>query len=207
MRAVVLTVDQQGSTKDAAPDLVPDAVELLTALGPLLAFERTAGDELQGVLAPETLSPALELLLRAETWNVGIGVAAVEAPLPPSVRAARGEAFVLAREAVAAAKSAPWRVSVRGDREGARHLESAVWLWAALLRRRTAAGWEVADLVDTGLRYDDVAGRLGISPSAVSQRAQAAGIVEGRRARELVTALAVDLVGDTAAAAAAGGTR
>ena len=67
-----------------------------------------------------------------------------------------------------------------------RALESAVWLWAALLGRRTDRGWEVADLVDRGLTYDQAASRLGISQSAVSQRAAAAGIVEGRRARELV---------------------
>jgi hypothetical protein len=34
-----------------------------------------------------------------------------------------------------------------------------------------------------------------VSQSAVSQRAQAAGIVEGRRARELVTELAARLLG------------
>ena len=38
--------------------------------------------------------------------------------------------------------------------------------------------------------------RLGITQSAVSQRAQAAGIVEGRRARELVTDLTGGLLED-----------
>jgi predicted transcriptional regulator len=59
-----------------------------------------------------------------------------------------------------------------------------------VLGRRTPRGWEVADLVAEGLSYDETAARLGISPSAVSQRAQAAGIVEGRRARELAADLA-----------------
>jgi DNA-binding NarL/FixJ family response regulator len=72
----------------------------------------------------------------------------------------------------------------RGDR--VRALESAVWLWAALLGRRTTRGWEVSDLVDQGLTYDETASRLSISQSAVSQRAAAAGIAEGRRARELI---------------------
>ena len=76
-----------------------------------------------------------------------------------------------------------------------RALETALWLWAALLSRRTRRGWEVADLVDAGLRYDEVADRLGITQSAVSQRAQAAGIVEGLRARELVTELTSGLLG------------
>ena len=46
------------------------------------------------------------------------------------------------------------------------------------------------------MRYDEVAAELGISASAVSQRAQAAGIVEGRRARELVTDLATALLAE-----------
>ena len=73
--------------------------------------------------------------------------------------------------------------------DGVRALESAVWLWAALLGRRTTRGWEVADLVDQGLTYDQTASALGITQSAVSQRAAAAGIAEGRRARELVAFL------------------
>ncbi len=92
------------------------------------------------------------------------------------------------------AKSAPWRLRVAGDPDdtrGIRALETTLWLWAAVLNRRTSRGWEVADLVDAGASYDEAAKRLGVTQSAISQRAQAAGIVEGRRARELVT----DLVG------------
>jgi hypothetical protein len=153
----------------------------------LRAFERTAGDELQGILDdPAALPAALEPLLRSGGWNVGIGIGAVETPLPDQARAGRGPAYVAAREAVTAAKSSPWRVRAAGDSDAVRPLESAVWLWAALLRRRTRRGWEVADLVDQGLTYDETAARLGISQSAVSQRAAAAGIAEGRRARDLV---------------------
>ena len=54
----------------------------------------------------------------------------------------------------------------------------------------------MADLVDAGASYDQVAKRLGVSQSAISQRAQAAGIVEGRRARELVTHLVGGLLDD-----------
>jgi hypothetical protein len=124
-------------------------------------------------------------------WNVGIGVGTVETPLPDHARAGRGPAYLAAREAVTAAKTSPWHVRAvaardSDDVERVRALESAVWLWAALLGRRTTRGWEVADLVDQGLTYDETAGRLGITQSAVSQRAAAAGIAEGRRARELV---------------------
>ena len=185
MRVVVLTVDQHGS--QTRPDQVPAALEVLDAVPARLGFQRTAGDEFQGVLdEPAALPAALEPLLRADAWNIGIGVGEVETPLPDQARAGRGTAYVAAREAVTAAKSSPWRVRASGPTDAVRALESAVWLWAALLGRRTDRGWEVADLVDRGLTYDQAASRLGISQSAVSQRAAAAGIAEGRRARELV---------------------
>lgn len=185
MDVVVLTVDQDASR--SGPDEVPTALEALAGIPCLLPFERTVGDEFQGLLdEPAALPRALEPLLRANAWNIGIGLGAVETPLPAQARAGRGPAYLAAREAVTAAKSSPWRVRVVGPAEAARALESAVWLWAALLARRTPRGWEVADLVDQGLTYDETATRLGITQSAVSQRAAAAGIAEGRRARELV---------------------
>ena len=198
MRVVVLTVDQRGSTRQAAADRVPEALSGLAdlhAVALLRPFERTAGDEFQGVLDdPRALAPIVERLLREDAWNVGVGIGAVEEPLPESTRAGRGAAYVHARDAVTAAKANPWHLRVEGDVPEVRRLETALWLWAAVLARRTRRGWEVADLVDAGLRYDEVAGRLHITRSAVSQRAHAAGIVEGRRARELVTELTADLL-------------
>jgi hypothetical protein len=185
MRVVVLTVDQHGSRTQ--PDQVPAALAALAPVPARLAFQRTAGDEFQGVLDdPAALAAALEHLLRSGVWNIGIGIGEIETPLPDQARAGRGPAYVAAREAVSAAKSSPWRVRASGPPETARALESAVWLWAALLARRTERGWEVADLVDQGLTYEEAGLRLGITQSAVSQRAAAAGIAEGRRARELV---------------------
>jgi hypothetical protein len=183
---VVLTVDQDASRDQ--PDEVPAALAALSDVPTRLAFDRTAGDEFQGVLDdPAAVVTALEVLLRAGTWNVGLGVGPVETPLPDTARAGRGPAYVSAREAVTAAKSSPWRVRAAGaPHDTVRALESAIWLWAALLARRTTRGWEVADLVDQGLTYEETASRLFISQSAVSQRAAAAGIAEGRRARELV---------------------
>jgi hypothetical protein len=182
---VVLTVDQDGSRR--GPDQVPGALTSLAEVATRLPFERTVGDEFQGVLDdPAAVVAALEPLLRAGEWNIGIGIGEVETPLPDHARAGRGPAYLHAREAVTHAKSSPWRVRAVGDGDGVRALESAVWLWAALLARRTPRGWEVADLVDQGLTYEESGARIGISQSAVSQRAAAAGIAEGRRARELV---------------------
>src|SRR6478735_1973997 len=194
MTAVVLTVDQRGS-RDGA-DLVPDGLAALDGVPTRLAFERTVGDELQGVLTDgAALATALEVLLRADAWNIGVGIGPVEEPLPDHARAGRGPAYLHARTAVTAAKNSPWHTRVVGDDPAARALETTIWLWAAVLARRTGRGWEVADLVAEGLSYGEVGERLGISQSAVSQRAQAAGIVEGRRAHELVTGLTTHLLG------------
>src|SRR5215470_10296118 len=176
MSVLVLTVDQRGSRR--SPDRVAEIVAALADVPTLRPFEQTVGDELQGVLDdPAALAPAVETLLRDGTWHVGIGVGDVEEPLPPSTRAGRGPAYLHARQAVTTAKSSPWHLRVLGDDPATRALETVLWLWAAVLGRRTERGWEVADLVAEGLTYDETAQRLGITPSAVSQRAAAAGIV------------------------------
>ncbi|WP_157551213.1 transposase [Nocardioides jensenii] len=181
----VLTVDQRSSR--TTDDLVPTAVETWSA-GARLPFERTAGDEIQAVYDdPKATADLIEGLLRTQAWNIGVGIGEVELPLPDSARAGRGPAYLHARSAVTRAKNAPGRIcAVGGDDYRADQLETVLWLWAALLGRRTSRGWEVADLVAEGLNHEAVGKRLGISQSAVSQRAQAAGLVEGRRARDLV---------------------
>ena len=195
MTVAVLTVDQRSSR--SGPDLVPATIEAVAGADLLRPFERTAGDEFQGVLAePAALPRVVERLLREDAWNIGIGIGAVDEPLPDSTRAGSGPAYLHARRAVTAAKNSPWHLRVGGDDPGVRALETTLWLWAAVLSRRTERGWEVADLVDQDLSYEETGRRLGISQSAVSQRAQAAGIVEGRRARELVTHLAAALLDD-----------
>lgn len=197
MNRIVLTVDQRDSRRTA--DRVPAALDALADVPTLLAFERTTGDEFQGLLGdPEALATAIEWLLRDEAWHVGIGVGPVDEPLPDHTRAGRGPAYQHARTAVTAAKSSPWHLRVVGDDPAVRALETTIWLWAAVLARRTSRGWEVADLVAEGLTYGEVAERLGIGQSAVSQRAQAAGIVEARRARELVIDLTTYLLGKDA---------
>ncbi|MFC6288534.1 transposase [Nocardioides sp. GCM10027113] len=199
MAVIVVTADQRGGRK--GPDLVPAALETLAATPTLLPFERTAGDEVQGVLDdPASLPAVVELLLRAGHWHLGIGVGPVDEPLPDHARAGRGPAYLRAREAVDAAKTSPWnlRVVAGPDDTDARDLESLLWLLAALLHRRTDKGWEVVDLADEGLPYEEIARRVGVTQSAVSQRAQAAGLVEGRRAREVVARLAARLLGKDA---------
>src|SRR4051794_26984677 len=193
--SLVLTVDQRDSRR--TPDRIPATLAALADVPVLLPFERTAGDEFQGLLAdPASLPVAVERLLRDDGWYVGIGIGPVDRPLPDHARAGRGAAYVHARTAVTSAKTSPWHLRVVGDGLGTRGLETTLWLWAAVLARRTTRGWEVADLVGEGLTYAEVGQRLGITQSAVSQRAQAAGIVESRRAKELATELTARLLGE-----------
>ncbi|MBD8024998.1 DNA-binding protein [Microbacterium gallinarum] len=173
----VVTADQRDS--QVSDDLVPAGLHAITAAaGPRLALapERTAGDEIQTAIADA--AGALEIVLqltRLGTWSVGIGVGLVEEPLPANVRAARGPAFVHARDAVDRAKRAPTRVALTAGPEG-QDPEALLRLLIELRDRRTAEGWEVHDLLAEGLNQRDAARRLGISEGAVSLRARNAGL-------------------------------
>lgn len=169
---------------------MPEALASLAGVPTRHSFERTAGDEFQGVLDdPATLASVVERLLRSGAWHIGIGTGAAEVD-GDSARAGRGAAHVAAREAVTAAKRSPSHLRVCGDHPLARDLESALWLWAWVLDRRSDRGWEVVDLIEEGATHDEAARTLGISQSAVTQRAGAAALTEGRRGRELVEHLA-----------------
>jgi hypothetical protein len=191
--AFVLTVDQHLSRTraDRVQHLLARLDTWVARPGVLLGFERTAGDEAQGVLsAPDVVAELVLDLVREDAWHIGLGVGTVDTPLPASTRAGRGSAFVHARAAVNRAKNAPHRVCVVGaDDYRARHVEAVLWLLAAILRRRSRRGWEVADMLAEGRTRAEVADALGISASAVSQRAQAAGVLEEQRGRELLEVL------------------
>ena len=184
----VLTVDQRGSR--SMTDLVPELLNSLNRrprrTGQLRRFERTAGDEVQGVLSdPRATIDVIVQLLRMDPWYIGPGIGDDAVPLPRSTRAGSGEAFVSAREAVNRAKSSPHHINVIGQNaRGAEQVETVLWLMASVLRRRSERGWAVADLLAEGL-----------SRSAVTQRAQAAGVVEEQRGR----VLAVELLESAAA--------
>lgn len=195
----VVTADQVASRRDR--DRVPAALAALDGIdGVLLGFERTVGDEVQAlVAAAEPVVAAVAALTRLGGWRIGIGIGVAEAPLPASTREARGSAYVAARDAVARARRAPTDLAlvVAPEIVGAdpyretvgRHAESALVLWRWLLQHRSEEGWSVVDLVASGVSGRDAAARLGISPSAVSQRLARAGRLEGDRGAALATDL------------------
>jgi hypothetical protein len=167
----VLTVDQRASRRTA--DRVADALRDLNATVPaVLAFERTAGDEFQGVLAdPMAVVDVVLRLVRVGGWSIGVGAGPVQSPLPTSTRAGAGPAFLSARRAVDAAKQRPTRLAVRGavppEAADAQAVLSAL---AVLVERRSQQAWEAIALVDAGRTQADAAGELGISRQAVGQR-------------------------------------
>ena len=195
----VLTIDQQQSRRtgdrvDAFLDLLRDAVAGHED-AMVRPFERTIGDEVQGLLSSPELAVELALLaLRTGEWQVGIGAGSVDEPLPSSTRAATGEAFVHARVGVERARSRSRLVplAVGGeDSAGARDAEAVLRLIGAVAARRTSAGWAAIDAfrAGTGPRQEDIATRLGITQQAVSQRLKTALWAEEAAARPLAAAL------------------
>lgn len=184
----VVTADQVDSRH--RDDLVPAVSEALRGQqGWQRRFQRTVGDEIQGLTkTPTAVVDALTLLLSSRSWRVGVGIGAVSRPLPKDIRAARGPAFYAARAAVDSARSnaAGVRVATLPDQPTqAERATSAFMLLAFVLRHRTRRSAEVADLLHQGLAGTEVAQRLGVTPTAVSQHKARAGFDEEIAARDL----------------------
>jgi hypothetical protein len=167
----VLTVDQKGSRRlaDRVADVLP---KLNSAVGTVLPFERTAGDEFQGVLddADQVVDVVLDLV-RSGGWSIGVGAGPVQMPLPQSTRAGSGPAFLYARRAVDAAKQRPFRLAVRGAAPTeAADAQAVLSALAALVDRRSEPAWEAIALVADGRTQAEAAAQLGISRQAVGQR-------------------------------------
>lgn len=176
----VVTADQVGSrrrTDIVAPTL--DALRDRFADRLALPPDRNAGDEVQALTADA--ATALDLILsltREGAWSVGLGIGRVRLPLPANTREATGDAFVAARAAVTRAKRAPARFAASAEvaPEHAADVEALVTLLLTLREGRTAAGWELYDLVVAGYTQAEAGARLGITPQSASDRARAAGL-------------------------------
>lgn len=198
----VITADQVASRRN--PDAVGQIVtELTQRFGDALPLppERTAGDEFQLIVT--TGSDALDamlLLTRAGRWSVGLGVGNVQAPLPTSIRETTGDAFVGARAAVDRAKKKNTRCAIEaiGFEDEAARVEAIVDLLLATRLRRSPEGWELFDLLQSGLTQAASAARLGISPQAASLRAQAADLRIEAAVTDAVGSLLSELDGLTA---------
>ncbi|QPZ37110.1 DNA-binding protein [Paramicrobacterium chengjingii] len=178
----VITADQVDSrhTSDAVEDTLA-AVNSTHKRALELPAERTAGDEIQLLTADATTALSITLeLFREGRWSIGLAPGDVEFPLGSSTRASTGDAFFAARTAVERAKPRLVRFAcepgARVDRQQAEDLDALVSILLLVLDRRTDGGWEVRDLLSTGMTQAEAAERLGITPGAVSLRVRAAGI-------------------------------
>ena len=204
----VLTIDQRHSR--TSEDRVPDLLEALAEIPCVAAFERTAGDEVQGLLDdPVAVRAALLAALRQGDWHCGVGVGEVDDDsFATGTRAGRGPAYLAARDAVEAAKSMPGSVAVRvpDDPPAATAEEwaadcEAVWtLVGALVLDRTEAQWRAVDAVDRAPTQAAAAEELGITPTSVAGALRLSHIREERAAYPALDRL---LSGTHAAATAA----
>ena len=174
----VITADQVDSRSSA--DLVAATIDTLNSgsVATVLKADRTAGDELQVLIADsrDALTVVLQLT-RSGQWSVGCGVGNVATPLPGNIRAATGEAFIAARRAVERAKKRPTKFALETEpaTQPASDAESLIDMLLALRARRSPEGWELHDLMGgNDLTQSEAAGKLGISPQAISLRARAA---------------------------------
>lgn len=191
----VVTADQRHSRRTA--DRVDAALALLNTRPTLRPFERTAGDEVQGVLAaaPDALGAVLALVRQGD-WSVGLGIGPVREPLPPSTRAGAGPAFEHARSAVERAKARPDHVALSASGPATADADALLTLHAALVAGRSEAGWAAVDLVAAGRTQNEAAGELGVSKQAVSQRLRAAWWPHQRDTTPLLLTLLAGLDGD-----------
>lgn len=169
----VLTIDQRSSRTSA--DAVPRLLEGLKGIPTVLAFERTVGDEVQGVLdsAPAVFR-SLVATWRTGCWSIGLGIGGVEEPLPQHSAAARGPAFIAARTAVEEAKGRRRSLRFVGapDRqEAVRRAETVALLFDDFIHSFTDAQWRViaAALEEPRRRQADIASALDITQQYVSK--------------------------------------
>lgn len=167
----VVTIDQRNSRK--SHDRVPELLRELAHIPARLPFERTVGDEVQGVLmeSADVLAVAFGAL-RLGGWYIGIGVGTVDNPLPQTSREAGGPAFIAARSAVERAKKSGDRIPLAVDGSAAAaDAEAVLVLIGALIVGRSVAEWRILDKLQAGVRGGQTvaARKLSISPQAVSK--------------------------------------
>lgn len=191
-----ITVDQVDSRNgdDRVEETIRDLADVLDDV--VLAPERTAGDEFQLLTSsPATTLDVLMRLTRTGGWSIGIGIGSVDEPLPASTRAASGSAFIRARDAVERAKRSPEHLAVEVDpdrRLRGPDVEPILRQTVRLRARRSAEGWQLADLLAAGASRPDAAEALGITPQAVAKRFAAADL----RDEDVLHAALVRLLAD-----------
>lgn len=155
-------------------------------------FERTAGDEVQGLIEdPEVVVDVIAAVASRGSWWVGIGAGYVESPIPRSVRESRGSALIFARTAVERAPKSSSGVAVSGD--DVVYAETAVQALAGIVAERSPEGHQAVAALKRSTSQRAAAQLLGISAQAISRRLQVARWVDEQKMRELAIHLLVEV--------------
>lgn len=183
-------------------DRVPPLLESLRHMETVAGFERTVGDEIQGLVeSAEQACAVIRHVLRIGGWHVGVGCGSVDADVlaeirTGTIRTARGSAFIRAREAVEKAKRYPVSVAVVGpDREGSEAAQALLQLIGVVVTGRTVAQREVVELLDHKRSGQEIAAILGISEPSVSRRRSLSNVAEEEAAWPVAAKLLSDLDG------------
>lgn len=190
----VLTADRRDSRKHPGElEMAAHRDRFRTQVpGAALDWQISAGDELQALYSdPRSALDAALLLVEDQIWYVGLGVGAVDTPLPSTVNEATGDSFVHARSAVEAAKSSSTDTAVRAAHgvPAAPQADAVLSLIAAVRRRRTPTARQAATLADRGLAQQEIAEELQITQSSVSRRLSTAMWQEDRAVRDVLVQL------------------
>lgn len=186
---------------------MPQLLSALKDIAVLAPFERTVGDEVQGI--PEDAAATYEVIrqtIRLGRWHIGIGVGEGTLGIDGAARSGSGPAFIAAREAVEVSKTLRSSFALRrgcAETKKEEHhyvsdAQAAIGLWINLLQRRSNAQWEAIDLLEQGKNGKEAARMLEISEQAFSQRRIASGYEEEKAARPLILRL-LQLVHDRTA--------
>ncbi|WP_346028045.1 hypothetical protein [Arthrobacter parietis] len=169
----VVTINQRDS-RDVG-DLVPELLREFRFIDTVVPFQRSVGDELQGVVGSAGVAVDVALkAIRYRRWHVGIGVGEVHSPLPERITDAEGYGLVYSRRAVNRAQKTGERIplAVEGpDSEVSAEAEAVLRLLGQIVHTRTDAEWNVLDLMTPGARGQQklIAQELGITTQAVSK--------------------------------------
>ncbi len=172
-----MTIDQRKSRERT--DEVPGLLDILARVETQRGFERTIGDEVQGVLdSPEQVTLAVRLLAARTGWHIGIGIGPVDTPLPASTAEGRGEAFYAARRAVEAAKGAPAHLVVDPETAHSSLAESALRLvvWTFENIRSQSRRYIDRRLDHPESTQHDIAEHFDVSQQAVSRVLSPGGV-------------------------------
>lgn len=193
----VLSLSGRSGHGRAAGDPVPALLGALEELDLTLPAERTVGPD--ALVLAGRAEVALDALLRTVELGgvaVGLGIGAIERPVPASVREIAGPAVDSAATALRVASStSEVPLAVRAadprQRESAEDAEAVLRLIAWMARTRNRGQWRVVRAMreDPRATQAQLAERLGVTQQTVSRTLKTSGWREESAAHPLAVRL------------------